>query len=1416
MSPIPGGFDRKDAIPHAVNLRVTRSGLNFIQTHAVPVAASLLDKEKDGGKGDGIIEFRVPNKNLGPLGLDLCPKGSADTNCIAKIDLNDAELRIDGVAPTATLPNAALRIAAKIPLVVDNLPIKGGDGLFYVGIGKGKGANGVGCEFSKSASTPKVESVKIPVEIIVPLMAETNPSRKDYTRLDLEHLTVRTGVVPQNIHACNTTCWGKVDAIVDCPEGSAPDCVCKANYASYANDFSYLLTEGLPDLLAVIDLPKALAGALCENTNCPEGSTLDSADGGTGVCQYNPPTNATAGAPKTCVAKPLGLQGNIDVGSFISKFAPGNTANFDVLAAIGGDLGADGNVLPKGATAADPINVGAGTAKGVTISTVAGLVEPPARPGLPKGVPPCVVDDFANPIPSNIAIPDALKDDPANTHAAISVSESFLKYGINSLYKQCVFTLGVTTETLPVLNSGLLSAFSGSLRNLAQETKPAALAIVTRPSKPPTISLGGGTNKDTDPLLLLALPKLSLDIYVWSSDRFVRAFTWTADVEIPLSVQTGVADTKLLGGLMPVLGTMRIANSSVTNSDLLLEDPKLISDRLVKTLPGVIGQTLGKIPPIDINAQLTALGLALDLPTNALRTITQGNEKYLGVFASLAVPEDNPPVTTEATLLDKSVDADAMRPEVLDEKRMPVLRTRFATPGTNPGDVEYSYWIDEGTRSAWSSKADVDISNSYLFFQGKHELKVTSRLRGRTLTEDRTPSVIPFIIDTVAPKVTVKELGRTIEVDAWDYVSKEENLTARYRITNKEGGGSWTDWMPFPKVASLQASQSYGHIDVEVRDEEGNVGTTDKALVRGVDAEDHGSCACSTPGHDSGYQGGRDTAMFVGGLLVLGLLVVRRRRVRISPALLSFAGFAGFAGLAGVTQGCSDSVDKNPAKETLPDGGEVETQEGCSKDPLEPLSMGIIGAYTSAAKTADGTIWVAGYNDAAVEDGQAVLYGDLVVGKFDKSSNKVAWQTVDGLPPPRTDGSCPTNDPNGWRKGEEDPGDNVGLWTSMQVNDAGKPIVSYFDQTNGALKFATFDGTAWKTHTIVKGKEPGGQAGRYSKLLIADGKPAIAFLTIEATDKGRTRSKVQVARAKSGTPAANGDWTIEDVFADESGACQPSFCTKSQVCAPKTTNAAGKPVLDCIATAPAASCKDCTGNDKACALVDEKPTCVTKAAEETAIARPKVAGTDLAFATGPNNSLAIVALDQINGDLVGTSYDAGKWQKPVILDGSPTSKVDFGVGTALTVSTKGDWLVTYARGFVEALTYLYLPGGLSAAATTPTPLTIDPGMGLPAGTFTDGKHRVGDDSSINLGTDGALSVVYQDATAGTLRVAKCTKATDCAKDPKAWVLSTVEQKGKFAGFFPRRIDDQIINWWRKSDQSAESMTGDVALVPLTN
>ena len=62
--------------------------------------------------------------------------------------------------------------------------------------------------------------------------------------------------------------------------------------------------------------------------------------------------------------------------------------------------------------------------------------------------------------------------------------------------------------------------------------------------------------------------------------------------------------------------------------------------------------------------------------------------------------------------------------------------------------------------------------------------------------------------------------------------------------------------------------------------------------------------------------------------------------------------------------------------------------------------------------------------------------------------------------------------------------------TSLAFTPAGRPMISYYDDTNDDLKSAEYNGSIWQI-TIV---DSAGQVGRYNSLAFtASGHPAISY-----------------------------------------------------------------------------------------------------------------------------------------------------------------------------------------------------------------------------------------------------------------------------------------------------------------------------------
>lgn len=844
-TPLPGGFPKVSTIPNAASVRVTRPGLDFVQENIAPLA----EKALGTGAKNGVATFDIPPGTGNPKICSVATPGPSQ--CNAEIGIGKSKLRVNAITPNR------VKIDGLLPVRIRDLPASYTLGLsvkFFVVAGdktKAPGQNLCGQRGSDAMAFKE-----FPVNIELPLVTENRIPRNGYTKVDVDNAVIDIGITEDDIEVCDDTCGGLsfCQSVFNTVKGFAFD----------------TLVGGVKN-----QIKTALGGAFCTAPTptvtpaCPTGSQPDNAD-------LTKATKCVFTGSQECVPSLLGTDGRMDLSQALINFSPGTQGGLDFVLASAGDMNPAPGVatLPGWTPRTPPVPAQDNNTNGISLKMIGGT--------LPQPTAKCV-DVVTNSPPQDIPLPKELQGDtitpwPAGTpgpHVGFALAGRFLDHAAASAYNSGLLCLGISTEQVDQLSTGYLSILAPSIKLLTFEQNPASAAITTRPGSPPKIKIGNGTDVNKDPLLTITLEKLAVDFYVWSLDRYVRFFTYTADVTVPVNVQTGKdPKTNPNGGLLPVIGNIGLSNASVTNTDLLLDDPAAVSGGITGLLGGLVGQFLGGgFSPIDVQAALASLGLGLDIPTGGIRKITSGNDDFLAVFANLkkAGATAHEEADTRAAIVETVVDRDAMG---LTAARARFPRLRVHAEGIASKATEQTWWIDQGTHAPWTTAQDVVVDHDTMILQGKHVLHVSSRIVGDMASEDGTPVAIPFTIDTLPPAVEGERDGRTVTVRARDYVSAESALVARRRIGDTE---AWTEWAPLDTLARFEADATSA-VDVEVRDEEGNVGRVSLPLIRGKAdsslAAAGSGCGCRVTGAGGGPANG------LAGLgLALGLgLVVRARR----------------------------------------------------------------------------------------------------------------------------------------------------------------------------------------------------------------------------------------------------------------------------------------------------------------------------------------------------------------------------------------------------------------------------------------------------------------------------------------------------------------------------------------------------------
>jgi len=1351
-SVIPGGFPKAERVTNGAGVRLTKPGLEFLSKNLGAIVNKVIGSSASGG----VMTFPVnesSGKVLSIFDYTVCPggpkPGETPPKCIVEINLKDIKnVTIDSVNPNQ------LNIKATIPIRLRNLPVKAIGINTTAGLTKGSAST---CDTGEYVDLPATAEIALEA---VPDDA-THAARAGYTRINIKKLDFTQSVLEDNFKFCGS---GIGTSILNAIKG-------------------LIIGSVIGGLTG--NLTKPLADATCmKSQKLPDGTEQCPKDtfNVSGTCRYANKADAE------CVPMLLGLESRFDLSGLLASLSPGTSGGLDFMLASAGDM------KPAPGTGA--------AENGVTLSMFGG--------GVPQPISNCVPQAVLTP-PVGIQLPDELS---ANTvtgwtgatppHLGIGLAERFLNHAAGAAYNSGLFCIGVSSEQISQLNAGLFSLLLSSINGLSDKFKAGdsapAMGLAIRPQKAPVITIGDNVADFSSPLIDLKLKDTDLDFYMWSHDRFIRLFTGRIDIGVPINMEAGKEG---IGLKFPPKNPLSFTNPRISNNNLLLEKDAQVG-KLVESIGGLIpASTFSSIKPFKLDSALSSVGLTLDIPAGGIRKLQKGEDRFIGIFATLGVAAAGVPQnTTSARVVSSKIVPSNFDLDTVGSAP-PVFQVHAeAVEDDGTRAVEYAYQVDNGPYSMFAPGRDFAVTSPFFILQGKHVIRVTSRVVGNVHTEGEAFE-LPVIVDVRAPVVKVEnDQPGLVRVVAADLVSKPTDLKVEARID----GGAWVPVLLVDNGAGklarfVSVKPEMAQIDIRATDEAGNVASTSAPLIRGrADAAAGASsgCGCSVPGKE-----GSDLGKSGGLLAALGLVgaVLERRRRRTRAKELAAASLMV---LAGGASGCSCAGGENTGDNPLPPDNNPE------------LRTYVIGSYTSAAVATDGTIWVAGYHEGDPSTGSTDdFYGDLAVGKYDTAKQAVDWKVVDGVPDvPLANRKKKST---GFRDGITDQGDDVGLYTSMVLDAGQNPWVAYHDRTNNALRVAHYDGNKWSTHEVDK--VTNGWAGRYTSMALIGGKVAIAYQTIEPGTGGAGKNKVRLAKASSDAPSSTTDWAIEDVAVEDKYPCVDEVCTGGSKCFLGDKTGVG---ATCQATT--SGCAPACGDGEGCVKAASGTTSCLKL-------KPKLAqyhnGTGLFVSMAAAGSdVAIVFYDRFKGNIRAASNKGGKWTVTPAnapLDGwtgdakSDAGKGDRGIGATLAIDASGNWHVAYVDGLKEGLMYKFVPGGdLSKAAPA---VSVDDGTtadGSVGTKFTDGQHLVGENAHLVVaGAD--VKLVYQDSTAGTLHWAKGAGGATAK-----FTRGIVKQDGT-AGFFPRIVGNQVVNFFRMkgttlNDDGTPSsdavILGNVRVLPL--
>lgn len=532
--------------------------------------------------------------------------------------------------------------------------------------------------------------------------------------------------------------------------GIFPDLECDLKYRSddsspstlgIISDIDLVVDASNRNRLSIVQSSMQIANFDCDDIDISGGITCDAADL---FCSFFESTLLSAvKSPMESVVNdmldtiPTGFESRYNMADFISDYVPTKATSLDTMMWAGGYAKSENN--------------------GVSVGLMGGFYAPEHNPCVPN----CALTSSgctAPPLPNisrSATLSGNIRPNNKDYHLGMGFHLDAMDYIAYGLYSSGTFCLDIDSTLTSKLNSSIFALLIPSINKLTGgNTAPISIAI--RPKEPPKLTLGAGTyHQDTsgntvidDPLITVSAKEFSADVMILLEERWIRLFTVTGDLDLPILL---FVDKN--GALQPMLGDLGqvITNISVSNTDLLQEDPQTIA-ALFPTLLGVASSMFGSnFDPISLPS---VSGVELVLSEQSIAVVD--NNTLLAIFATLKMGSTtvsyDGPIDTNVDLVDIETQAEILRvnqPRNIHSrtKQNPSVELALNAISSSHEPVEYSIRIDGGFWRPWTKANRITISDPRFWLLGKHQIEVMARLEGKPRSLDSTPVHLSFDIE---------------------------------------------------------------------------------------------------------------------------------------------------------------------------------------------------------------------------------------------------------------------------------------------------------------------------------------------------------------------------------------------------------------------------------------------------------------------------------------------------------------------------------------------------------------------------------------------------------------------------------------------------------------------------------------------